>query len=81
MCILTPEEEKAADRQRNFETSTYGIVTTIIDKVLDRLGISQERVEKLNAVIDNIKNIDIQEHGEKTVISIDMNKITIVIDK
>ena len=35
-------------------------------------------VEKTKTVIDNI---DIQKYGEKTVISIDMKKITIVIDK
>tara|TARA_R110002074_G_scaffold240183_1_gene411873 strand:+ start:102 stop:296 length:195 start_codon:yes stop_codon:yes gene_type:complete len=60
------------------EEQQYGIVSTIIDKVLDRLGISEEMVEKTKTVIDNI---DIQKYGEKTVISIDMKKITIVIDK
>jgi hypothetical protein len=60
------------------EEERSGIVSTIIDKVLDRLGISEELVEKTKTVIDNI---DIQKYGEKTVISIDMKKITIVIDK
>ena len=55
-----------------------GIVSTIIDKVLDRLGISKEMVEKVKTVVDNV---DVQEYGDKTVISIDMKKITIVIDK
>ena len=65
-------------QEEKFDTSTYGIVSSIIDKVLDRLGISSEMVEKAKTVIDNI---DIQKYGEKTVISIDMKKITIVIDK
>lgn len=60
------------------EEQQYGIVSTIIDKVLDRFGISEEMVEKAKTVIDNI---DIQKYGEKTIISIDMKKITIVIDK
>ena len=60
------------------DISTYGIVSTIIDKVLDRLGISEEMVEKAKAAIDNI---DVQKYGDKTVISIDMKKITIVVDK
>ena len=60
------------------DISTYGIVSTIIDKVLDRLGISEKMVEKAKTVIDNI---DIQKYGDKTVISIDIKKITIVIDK
>ena len=60
------------------EEQQYGIVSTIIDKVLDRLGISEEMVEKAKTAIDNI---DIQKYGENTVIAIDMKKITIVIDK
>ena len=60
------------------EEQQYGIVSTIIDKVLDRFGISEQMVEKAKTAIDNI---DIQKYGEKTVISIDMKKITIVIDK
>tara|TARA_B100000214_G_C23780784_1_gene541255 strand:+ start:79 stop:273 length:195 start_codon:yes stop_codon:yes gene_type:complete len=60
------------------EEQQYGIVSTIIDKVLDRFGISEQMVEKAKTIIDNI---DIQKYGEKTVISIDMKKITIVIDK
>ena len=56
----------------------YAIVGTIIDKVMGRFGISEEMVEKAKTVIDNI---DIQKYGDKTVISIDIKKITIVIDK
>lgn len=56
----------------------YAIVGTIIDKVMDRFGISEEMVEKVKTVIDNV---DIKQHDDKTVISIDMKKITIVIDK
>ena len=43
-----------------FEEQQYGIVSTIIDKVLDRLGISEEMVEKAKTAIDNI---DIQKYG------------------
>ena len=60
------------------EDEQYGIVSIIIDKVLNRLGISEEMVEKATTMIDNI---DVQKYGDKTVISIDMKKITIVIDK
>jgi len=69
---ITPANSSMSEQERS------GIVSTIIDKVLDRLGISEEMVEKTKTVIDNI---DIQKYGEKTVISIDMKKITIVIDK
>lgn len=69
---ITPANSSMSEEERS------GIVSTIIDKVLDRLGISEEMVEKTKTVIDNI---DIQKYGEKTVISIDMKKITIVIDK
>mgnify|MGYP001460720944 CR=1 FL=1 len=60
------------------EDEQSGIVSTIIDKILDRLGISEEMVEKVKTVVDNV---DVQKYGDKTVISIDMQKITIVIDK
>ena len=61
-----------------FEAQQYGIVSTIIDKVLDRLGISEEMVEKAKTAIDNI---DIQKYCEKTVKYFDKKKITIGIDK
>ena len=61
-----------------FQDDQYGIVSTIIDKVMDRLGISEQMVEKAKHVIDNI---DIQKYGDKTIVSIDIKKITIVIDK
>lgn len=60
------------------EDEQSGIVSTIIDKILDRLGISEEMVEKVKTVVDNV---DVQKYGDKTVISIDMKTITIVIDK
>ena len=69
---ITPANSSMSEQERS------GIVSTIIDKVLDRLGISEEMVEKTKTVIDNI---DIQKYGEKTVIYKNMKKITIVIDK
>ena len=55
-----------------------GIESMIIQKVMDELGISQEMVDKVKGIIDNI---DIQTYGDKTAIEISMKKITITIDK
>lgn len=54
------------------------IESMIIQKVMDELGISQEMVDKVTDIIDNI---DIQRYGDKTAIEINMKKITITIDK
>ena len=55
-----------------------GIESMILRKVMDELGISQEMVDKVKGIIDNI---DIQTYGDKTAIEISMKKITITIDK
>ena len=45
------------------------IESMIIRKVMDELGISQEMVDKVKGIIDNI---DIQRYGDKTAIEINM---------
>jgi len=55
-----------------------GITSVIIDAVMEELGITEEMVDKIKSVIDNI---DVQKYGDKTIIEIKTKNISIVIDK
>lgn len=50
----------------------------IIDKALKELGISRDTVDKVINIIDNIK---VSTHEDKTYITINLNKISVVIEK
>ena len=64
---------------RNPEDRRYGgLAATIIKKILSDFGITQEQVDKIKAVIDNV---DIQQDEETTTIRITTKDITIVINK
>ena len=55
-----------------------GITSVIINAVMEELGITEEMVDKIKFMIDNV---DIQQYDSKTVIQIKTKSITIVIDK
>ena len=64
---------------RSPEDKRYGgLASTIIKKILTDFGITQEQVDKIKAVIDNV---DIQQDEETTTIRITTKDITIVINK
>ena len=63
---------------RNPEDRRYGgLASTIIKKILSDFGITQEQVDKIKAVIDNV---DIQQDEETATIRITTKDITIVIN-
>ena len=55
-----------------------GLASSIIKKILADLGITQEQVDKIKAVIDNV---DVEQGEETTTIRIQTKDITIVINK
>ncbi len=55
-----------------------GLASTIIKKIMSDFGITQEQVDKIKAVIDNV---DIEQGEENTTIRIQTKDITIVINK
>lgn len=57
---------------------SMGILDMFLDKVLKELGINQETVDKLNAIVDNV---DVRTEGNKTYIEVSMKKITVVLEK
>ena len=64
---------------RNPEDRRYGgLASTIIKKILSDFGITQEQVDKIKAVIDNV---DVEQGEETTTIRIQTKDITIVINK
>ena len=64
---------------RNPEDKRYGgLASTIIKKILTDFGITQEQVDKIKAVIDNV---DVEQGEETTTIRIQTKDITIVINK
>jgi hypothetical protein len=50
----------------------------IVDNVLKELGISRSTVDKVMNIVDNIK---VSTHEDKTYITINLNKISVVIEK
>ncbi len=55
-----------------------GLTSVMLRKVMEELGITQEMVDKIKSVIDNV---DIQKYDNKTVIEFKLKNITVVIDK
>jgi len=61
------------------EDKRYGGLTSVVLKqIMGELGITQEMVDKIKSMIDNV---DIQKYGSKTVIELKLKNITVVIDK
>ena len=50
----------------------------IIREVMEELGITQEMVDKVKSVIDQV---DIQKFEDRTIISVKTKNISIIIDK
>lgn len=50
----------------------------IVDNILEELGINRETVDKVMSIVDNIK---VSKHDDKTYITINLNKINVVIEK
>ena len=55
-----------------------GLTSIVLKQVMEELGITEEMVDKIKFMIDNV---DIQQYDSKTVIQIKTKSITIVIDK
>ena len=55
-----------------------GLVSTIIAKIMGDFGITQEMVDKIKTIIDNV---DVQQDGETTTIRVKTKDITIIINK
>ena len=55
-----------------------GLTSIIIKKVMDDLGITQEMVDKIKTIIDNV---DVQQDEETTTIRVKTKDITIIINK
>jgi len=54
-----------------------GILDSVVQKILDEYGITKQDIEKVKTVIDKI---DVSEQDGKTVVEINLKKITITID-
>ena len=55
-----------------------GLTSIVLRQVMEELGITEEMVDKIKSVIDNV---DIHKYDDQTIIEIKMKKISIVIDK
>ena len=52
--------------------------SVIIKEIMEEFGVTQEMVEKVKSVIDNI---DVQKFEDRTIISIKTKNISVIIDK
>ena len=55
-----------------------GLASTIISKIMGDFGITQEMVDKIKTMIDNV---DVQEDENQTTIRIKTKEITVIITK
>ena len=53
-----------------------GIVDGIVSNVLEKYGISEEMVQNISEIVEGVtKNIEVQEIGDETFVTIHLNKI------
>ena len=55
-----------------------GLASTIIQKIMGDFGITQEMVDKIKTIIDNV---DVQQDEDQTIIRIKTKEITVIINK
>tara|TARA_R110000824_G_scaffold164108_1_gene340162 strand:+ start:130 stop:411 length:282 start_codon:yes stop_codon:yes gene_type:complete len=55
-----------------------GLASTIITKIMGDFGITQEMVDKIKTIIDNV---DVQQDEDQTIIRIKTKEITVIINK
>jgi len=55
-----------------------GVASVLLSKIMEDLGITQEMVDKVKTIIDNV---DIQQDEEKTTIQVKTKEVTIIINK
>jgi hypothetical protein len=54
------------------------IKSILIKEIMEEFGVTEEMVEKVKSVIDNI---DVQKFEDRTIISIKTKNISIILDK
>ena len=53
-----------------------GIVDGLVDGVLEKYGITEEMIQQVASIIDGVtKNVEVQQIGDETYITIHLNKI------
>lgn len=53
-----------------------GIIDGLVDNVLEKYGISEEMIKKISSIIDGVaQNVEVQQIGDETYITINLNKI------
>lgn len=55
-----------------------GLASTIVAKIMGDFGITQEMVDKIKTVIDNV---DVEQDEDQTTIRLKVKDITIIINK
>jgi len=58
------------------DTKYSGIIDGFIDNILERYGITDELAKQITGIINGVtKNIEVQDIGDETYITIHLNKI------
>jgi len=53
-----------------------GIIDGLVDNMLEKYGISEEMIKKISSIIDGVaQNVEVQQIGDETYITINLNKI------
>jgi len=53
-----------------------GIVDGIVDNILENHNISKELIKKITDIVDGVtKNVEVQDIGDETFVTIHLNKI------
>lgn len=53
-----------------------GIIDGIVDNILENHNISKELIKKITGIVDGVtKNVEVQDIGDETFVTIHLNKI------
>lgn len=53
-----------------------GILSNIVDNILEKYGVTEELVKQVTDIVDGVtKNVEVQDIGDETFVTIHLNKI------
>ena len=76
-----PHDQRARNKMLEEQSKDQrygGLASTIITKIMGDFGITQEMIDKIKTIIDNV---DVQQDEDQTIIRIKTKEITVIINK
>ena len=66
------------NQEENYSGITDGIVDTLVDSVFKKLGLNEKTTKKIESMIQGFSdNVEVQQIGDETIFTINLNKLHI----